>query len=97
MEDAHRTQWRPYAFQSALTVLCAGINSGVQRLLTRKLVAGKLVSLTRDLVSRRMDTLSGHWAAHHLLASAIWAAHAAVDPNTLQDSLTCGELAPMHL
>ena len=44
-----------------------------------------------------MDTLCGHWAAYHLLAGAVRATHPAVDPNTLQDPVTFGEWAPLHL
>ncbi len=76
-------------------MLCAGIVSCIQRLFTRNLVSGKLVTLTREWVSGRMVIICRHWAAHHLLASAIWATHPAVDPNTIQDTLTCGELEPM--
>ena len=82
----------PHAFSSAITVLCAGIVSCIQRLFTRKLVSRNLVTLTRELVSGRILAFSGQRAAHYLLASAIWAAHPAVDPNTFQDTLTCGEL-----
>ena len=55
-----------------------------------------LVSLARKLVSRQLCVQCWHRAAHYILPSGIRASHPAVDPHTLQDTITSGESSPRH-